>query len=291
MENTDTEEVKLDIEAEAAAEGQAVAKETGDPAVEAAPVTEAKIEAAEEPKCKLAEPGKSALGAEEPSDPAAEAFTRLGGEIALVRRAVEHLASERADIVIPDYGATLTDMVKQLTAVVGSIANIAEQPAMQFTPDSLGSRIEAIAISSRRTDHERISQAQNELYDATQNMRDVTVHALTATEQRHRLFQGVGCGVITGILLWSFLPGTIARAVPESWHWPEAMAVGMLGEPSGWDAGSRLIRADDPQAWSAVVQAVRMAQANRQIVPGCIKKANAAGKPVQCTVSIIPNSE
>lgn len=53
----------------------------------------------------------------------------------------------------------------------------------------------------------------------------------------------------------------------------------MLGEPSGWDAGSRLIRADDTQAWSAIVQAVRMAQANRQIVPGCIKKANAAGKP------------
>lgn len=75
-------------------------------------------------------------------------------------RAVEHLASERADIVISDYGATLTEMTKQLAAVSESIADIADQPAMQFTPDSLGSRIEAIAISSRRTDHERISQAQ-----------------------------------------------------------------------------------------------------------------------------------
>lgn len=92
-----------------------------------------------------------------------------------MRRAVEHLASERADIV--------------------------EQPAMQFTPVCLGSRIEAIAISSRRTDHERISQAQNDLYNATQNMRAVTVHARTDAEQQSHLFQGVGCGVIAGILL------------------------------------------------------------------------------------------
>lgn len=40
-------------------------------------------------------------------DPAAEAFARLEGELALMRRAVQHLAAERADIVIPDYGATL----------------------------------------------------------------------------------------------------------------------------------------------------------------------------------------
>jgi Family of unknown function (DUF6118) len=105
------------------------------------------------------------------------------------------------------------------------------------------------------------------------------------------VFQAVGGGVLGGILLWSFLPGTIARAVPESWHWPERMAEGMLNEPSGWEAGTRLMSADDPQAWSAVVQAARMAQANRQIIPGCIKKAKDAGKPVRCTVSIVPDSE
>ena len=49
-------------------------------------------------------------------DPAAEAFARLEGELALMRRAVQHLAAERADIVIPDYGPTLTDMVKRIAA-------------------------------------------------------------------------------------------------------------------------------------------------------------------------------
>ncbi len=71
-------------------------------------------------------------------DPAAEAFARLEGELALMRRAVQHLASERADIVIPDYRATLTEMVKWLGEIDKSVKNTAEHPAMQMTPDSIG---------------------------------------------------------------------------------------------------------------------------------------------------------
>lgn len=254
MEKADTEEVTLDIEEEAEAEAK--------------------------PKPVPVE-----------SDAAAEAFARLEGEMALMRRAVQHLAAERADIIIPDYGATLTEMTKRLEEMVENLDCIEEHPAMQVTPDSFGRRIEAAAEAARRGDQARISDAYNELRQATQDMWGVTSHTRTSADQRRTVFQAVGGGVLGGILLWSFLPGTIARSVPESWHWPEAMASGMLDEASGWEAGARLIRADDPQAWSAVVQAARMAQANRQIIPGCIKKANAAGKPVPCSVSIIPNSE
>jgi hypothetical protein len=254
MENPDTEEVALNIEAETEAEPQ--------------------------PKPVPVE-----------SDPAAEAFARLEGELALMRRAVQHLAAERADIVIPDYGATLTEITKRLEEMVESLDCIEEHPAMQVTPDSFGRRIEAAAEAARRGDQTRINDAYNELRQAAQDMRGVTSHARASADQRRTVFQAVGGGVLGGILLWSFLPGTIARAVPESWHWPEAMAEGMLNEPSGWEAGARLMSADDPQAWSAVVQAARMAQANRQIIPGCIKKANDAGKTVRCIISIVPNSD
>src|SRR3546814_8390799 len=40
-------------------------------------------------------------------DPATEAFARLEGEMAMVRHTVQNMARERADIVIPDYTATL----------------------------------------------------------------------------------------------------------------------------------------------------------------------------------------
>ena len=32
------------------------------------------------------------------------------------------------------------------------------------------------------------------------------------------MIRAAGGGILAGILLWSFLPGTIARAMPESWH-------------------------------------------------------------------------
>lgn len=97
------------------------------------------------------------------TDPAAEAFTRLEREMALMRRAVEHLASERADIVIPDYAATLAEMAKRLSAMSRGIATIAEQPAMKLTPDTMAARIEALAQSARRADHDQIIQARQDL--------------------------------------------------------------------------------------------------------------------------------
>ena len=48
------------------------------------------------------------------SDPATEAFARLEGEMAMVRHSVQNVARERADIVSPDYTATLGQMADQL---------------------------------------------------------------------------------------------------------------------------------------------------------------------------------
>ena len=87
--------------------------------------------------------------AEAPSDPATEAFTRLEHQLALMRRAVEHLAAERADIVIPDYGATLSGMSTNLAAVDQSLKAIGQMPALQFTPEDMGKRIEQTARSAR----------------------------------------------------------------------------------------------------------------------------------------------
>lgn len=221
-------------------------------------------------------------------DQAAEAFARLEGEMALMRRAVQHLAAERADIVIPDYGPTLTEMTKRLGAIAGSIGDIAEHPAMQITPDGFGRRIEAAAEAARRVDQGRINDAHNELRQAAQDMRAVTSHARTSAEQRRKLFQAVGGGVLGGILLWSFLPGTIARAMPESWQWPERMAARMVGEESPWTAGIRLMRAGEPAMWNAIVQASMIARENREAITGCVKSANATKQSVRCNVRVQP---
>ncbi|MBK8376074.1 MAG: hypothetical protein IPL18_15005 [Sphingomonadales bacterium] len=81
-------------------------------------------------------------------------------------------------------------------------------------------------------------------------MRSVTAQARNAAEQRQQLYQVAGGALLAGILLWSFLPGTVARAMPESWHWPERMAARMVGASSRWDAGARMMQSDSPEAWN-----------------------------------------
>jgi len=232
------------------------------------------------------EPDPPAL--EAAGDPAAEAFARLEGELALMRRAVQHLAAERADIVIPDYGTTLTEMAKRLGEIDECLEDMADHPAMQMTPDSIGNRIAAAADSARRSDHDRMTQARNDLHHATQEMRSVTIHARTAADQRQQLFQVAGGALLAGILLWSVLPGTIARAMPERWHWPERMAARMVGQDTPWNAGMRMMRADDPVMWDAIVQASRVEQENREVIAGCVKNANGSGQIVRCSVKVPP---
>ena len=224
-------------------------------------------------------------------DPAAEAFARLEGEMALMRRAVQHLAAERADIVIPDYGTTLTDMAKRMGAIGESLKGIAVHPAMQMTPDSIGNRIAAAAEAARRSDQDRISQARSDLNHAAQEMRSVTAQARNAAEQRQQLYQVAGGALLAGILLWSFLPGTFARAMPESWHWPERMAARLVGVSSRWDAGARLMQSDSPEAWNALVQAADIQRDNRDAIDACRKAAATSQQPVRCSVKIRPVSQ
>ena len=73
---------------------------------------------------------KPELDAAEESDPATEAFARLEGEMAMVRHTVQNMARERADIVIPDYTATLGQMADQLEQVSEKLAVISGKPAM-----------------------------------------------------------------------------------------------------------------------------------------------------------------
>jgi len=209
----------------------------------------------------------------------------------MMRRAVQHLAAERVDIVIPDYGATLSQMAKRLGQIDECLNDIADQPAMQMTPDSIGNRISAAAESARRTDHERIGLVQKDLHQAAQAMRAVTTHSRTSAEQRRALFQAAGGGVLAGILLWSFLPGTIARTMLESWHWPERMAARMLGESSRWDAGAHLMQSDNTQAWNAIVQVADIQRDNTDAIEACKKSAASSQKPVRCTIRIRAETE
>ncbi|WP_369692565.1 DUF6118 family protein [Erythrobacter aureus] len=90
------------------------------------------------------------------------------------------------------------------------------------------------------------------------------------------------------MLLWSILPGTIARAMPENWHWPESLARKAVGEPTILEAGIRLVRSQNPEAWEELVQAQRILNENREALDRCKERVQKTKNSASCSISITP---
>jgi hypothetical protein len=216
-------------------------------------------------------------------DPAILAFNKVEREVALLRRAVEQLATEKASIDIPDYSSTLAEMT-------AALVTIEDMPAMQMTPEDMGKRMEAAALRARREDQAALAEARKGHTEALRDLRTVIGNAATIAEQEKRRRQwGIG-GLVLGCLLWAALPGFAARIGPTSWHWPEHLATRTLREPSLWDAGSRLMQADSPQAWQDLNSAATMFRQNRDAIERCRKAADKTQKATHCAIEIGPRS-
>ena len=148
-------------------------------------------------------------------DPATQAFARLEGEMALVRRAVEHLAAEKAAITIPDYTATLGEIAQRLAATAQGMKTLAARPAMQLTPDEMAGRIDTAAAKARRTDHAALTESHRRFDGASHDLRAVVRSAHSAADQFRQLRLMAAGGVLAGVLLWSTFPGIIASLKSE----------------------------------------------------------------------------
>jgi hypothetical protein len=226
--------------------------------------------------------------AAEAADPATAAFSRLEGEIALMRRAVEKLATEKADIDIPDYNDTLTEISQNLSALTTTMADILAKPAMGLTPENMARRMTDAARSEREADRGRIDTLQSLYNGAVQELRTMVARAHVAADQRKRIIWAASGGILAGCLIWSILPGVVARSLPDNWSMPEKIAARVLREPSMWEGGVRLLRVGSPRAWKAISDAAEMRHHNKKVIADCERAAAKVGKPVRCTVKVTP---
>lgn len=233
------------------------------------------------------EPGvRSSAPVDGQSDPATQAFARLERQMALMRRAVEHLATERTEISVPDYSVTLGKLAGDLAKVTQSVAQIAAEPALKHTPQTMAERIAQAAETARRSDHERLLRAQIELGAAGEDLRVLAGTIRTAGAQRQRTIKAAATGVLVGGMLWAGLAGPIARAMPESWQLPERMARRALSAPTLVDAGSKLLQSADPARWEEVIEAARLSADNREEINRCKGLAKKARSAVDCQLRI-----
>ncbi|WP_414714369.1 DUF6118 family protein [Sphingobium sp.] len=103
---------------------------------------------------------------------------------------------------------------------------------------------------------------------------DIAHHRGTArsvVDQRRELKRSVIGGALGTVILLGLLTVAIVRGLPRNWGFSEYVATWALNEPNSWDAGRRLMHANDPQAWELLVNAAEIWRDNRDVIAKCKK--------------------
>jgi hypothetical protein len=164
-----------------------------------------------------------------PEQDAGLAFEALRGEVSLLRRAVEGLTAERQ--AMPDYAPTLAQLDADLKKIMDWARKVSERPGLRMTPASLAEELVIAGAKVRAGDHRAMDDAATRLEAQVARIDAMVVRNRLAAEQRRHVRWFAATGLALGILLWSFLPGSIARSLPASWHVPEMLAARMIGTP------------------------------------------------------------
>ena len=228
---------------------------------------------------------------------AAEAFARLAarveameqrleGRMAMMTRALEHIAVEKQSIEVPDYSPTLGRMNGNLADIAKRMKAVEQSDALQMTPENMAERIAAAAEAARESDRITIKETRELHRQTIATMSRATGTLRDRREQRRYLLYAIGGAILAVSLLWLFYPGWAASIGPQSWLWPERVARRTMGEPTLWDAGIRLMRAGNPEGWQAIVDVADMRQANRDTIATCERAAVKAKGSVRCTIRI-----
>jgi len=158
-------------------------------------------------------------------------------------------------------------------------------PALRLTARDWGHEIAAASEHARRSDQEALTGARDAFQQATHDMAASLSSARLAENQRRWLLWTGAASILAGMLLWAIGAGAVARAMPESWYWPERMAARIL-RLDREAAGARLIETTAPDRWRDLVLGYRILFDNRDAIVHCQEAAAHETKPTRCVIEI-----
>ncbi len=152
----------------------------------------------------------------------AAVFEELRREVSLTRAAVEGLTAARERI--PDYSVTLAQIAERLEATAATVDRIEKAPAVSLSPNEMTTEIVQAGSAARAADARLLNEARDALSRSIGQVDGIVKRGQAVDRQlRQQVWTGAVCG-LAGMLLWSILPGAVARSLPTSWHVPEWMA-------------------------------------------------------------------
>lgn len=179
------------------------------------------------------------------ADDPTQAFESLRQEISLLHTAIQGLTAAREKM--PDYTPTLGAINRQLTAMTEGITRIEQAPAVKLTPAVMVQQLVKAAADARAEDKRQMDEARADLHQVIGRIDGIVMRARVTQHQRKREIWISASAFLAGILLWSFLPGMVARSLPESWQVPQWMAARTLGTGKATTIGHMFDNGQNPE--------------------------------------------
>jgi hypothetical protein len=201
-------------------------------------------------------------------DEPAAAFEALRAEVAALRAS---LGADGGGRVAPDYAPTLGKMA-------ASLAKIEAHPALQLTPEAFAYQVRQARDAAQQQGSRDMSAAIQRVDAAGAGLERLAERQRTGREQVRQAAIMTAVGAVAGVIVWVGLSGPIARALPAGWNVPERMAAATL-RLNRWDAGARLMRNANPEAWSLLANGLRVWTDNAKALEQCSSRAAAALSP------------
>jgi len=224
-------------------------------------------------------------------DPA-QAFEDLRAEVSVLRRAIEAMPGAMRESRSPDYSEDLGVLGKGLDDIGDQLSKIMKAPALVRTTEEQAQAIAQAGAGLVREATQRIDQAAQRLDRATQEaegersrLDGIVGQALTRNRQLKVLCWTGGLALVAGLVVSPF----IAAILPLGFK--TRVAAMVMREPDRWSAGSQLMQAGNPTAWTRVNADVQLVTDNRQAVDACRVAAARTGKTQHCSVTMMAPSD
>ncbi len=223
----------------------------------------------------MVDQGDNGREADEDKDAAEKLFEAMWTDVRQLRRVVEDMAAAQAKAPLA------TDYSSTLGKIVADIAAIAASPLMRVSYNDVARQVASAGEQVKREGSLSIDASTRALNQAAADLRALTAEAWTARVQNWSL----GIAVLFGMMLWAGLGGSVLRAAPKSWEWPEKAAARTLDMSAG-EAGLHLTETAFPGSWAGMSAGRQIVQANQKAIAACQKAAEKAGKAVPCMLKV-----
>ncbi len=206
----------------------------------------------------------------------------------MVRHTVQNMARERADIVIPDYTATLGQMADQLAQVSKTLTAIGNKPAIELTPEDIAVQIKRASLDMLRDSQRPVPAGPQRPGQCNRsarcNCRACPHRGRAEAPDLALCRRGVGCRY----------PAMVDPARHHRSRHARKLALARTdGSQSGWrtdyrGSGHSVDPVAEPGSVGGTGGGATIVSANREALERCNERADTKETSVSCSIAILP---